>query len=71
LDTLEIQVEMSPELPGDSVRRIEQLEKKVYSAIQSALGIGVELRLVPAGSIPRSEGKTPRTKDLRPKGDEL
>jgi phenylacetate-CoA ligase len=65
LDTLAIEVEMSPTLAFDSVRSIEALRKKVDSAVSSMLGISAEIKLMPFGSIPRGEGKTVRTKDLR------
>lgn len=67
LDTLEIQVELSPTLVSDQVRHLEQLEHRVHAAIASTLGISADIRLMPSGSIPRSEGKAVRTKDLRPK----
>jgi phenylacetate-CoA ligase len=67
LDTLEVQVEMAPLLPGDEVRSIERLQKRVESSVASMIGIHADIRLVPSGGLPRSEGKTNRTKDLRPK----
>ena len=67
MDTLEVQVEMAPTLPGDEVRSIEMLHKRVESTIASTLNVHADIRLVPFGSIPRQEGKTNRTKDLRPK----
>ena len=43
------------------------LHKRVESTIASTLNVHADIRLVPFGSIPRQEGKTNRTKDLRPK----
>lgn len=65
LDTLEVRVELAPSLPSDEVRGIERIHDAVEAAVDSMLGIHAEVRLVPSGSIPRSEGKTPRTQDLR------
>ncbi|MDR1598764.1 MAG: phenylacetate--CoA ligase [Oscillospiraceae bacterium] len=67
LDTLEVRVELAPSLPSDEVRGIERIHDEVEASVDSMLGIHAEIRLVPSGSIPRSEGKTPRTQDWRDK----
>lgn len=65
LDTLEVQVEMTPELFSDSVRSIERVEKKIHSALLSTLGLATTVRLVEPKTIPRSEGKAKRILDNR------
>lgn len=65
LDALEVQVEMTAETFSDSVRYIEQTEKKIRSALLSTLGIMTTVRLVEPKTIPRSEGKAVRIKDCR------
>ena len=65
LDTLEIRVEMTPDLMSDTVREVEAQEKRIAASVASVLGLGVTVRLVKPGSIPRSEGKAKRVLDLR------
>jgi phenylacetate-CoA ligase len=65
LDMLEIQVEVSERMFSDKVRRLEELEKKIDSKIESVLGISARVRLVEPKSIPRSEGKAKRVIDKR------
>ena len=65
LDTLEVQVELLPELVSDEVRKIEALQDRVKRAIEQVLGLGVSLRLMPPNSIERSQGKTQHTIDKR------
>ncbi len=65
LDTLEIQVEMLPELVSDSVRAVEALQAKVKKAIEQVLGLGVTVTLMSPNTIVRSEGKSVRTIDKR------
>ena len=65
LDTLEVQVELLPELVSDEVRKIEALQDRVKRAIEQVLGLGVNLRLMPPNSIERSQGKTQHTIDKR------
>lgn len=65
LDTLEVQVELLPELVSDEVRKIEALRARVQRSIEQILGLGVNVRLMPPNSIERSEGKTKHTLDKR------
>lgn len=65
LDTLEVRVEMTPEMFSDSVRGIEKVEKRIKSALLSTLGLAASVRLVEPKSIPRSEGKAKRILDNR------
>ncbi len=65
LDVLEVQVEVSPQVFSDEIRRLEELEKKIRDEVQSYLGVGVKVRLMEPRSIQRSEGKAVRVIDKR------
>ncbi|MDR2909725.1 MAG: phenylacetate--CoA ligase [Oscillospiraceae bacterium] len=67
LDTLEVQVEMTPELFTDEIRGIEVSERKIRGALLSTLGLAATVRLVEPRSIKRSEGKAVRVIDNRKK----
>jgi phenylacetate-CoA ligase len=65
LDTLEIQVEMTPDFFSDEIRKIEQLENRIRKEVESVLGLGARIRMVAPGTIERSEGKAKRVIDRR------
>lgn len=65
LDQLEVHVEVSEGLFSDEVRKLEDLGKLITKELESALGIGVKVRLVEPKSIERSEGKAQRVIDNR------
>lgn len=65
LDRLEVKVEVSENVFSDEVRRLEELEAKIGSELNSGLGIAVKVRLVEPKSIERSEGKAKRIIDNR------
>ncbi len=65
LDQMEIQIEMTPALFSDEVRKMEALERKLTAAIESTLGINAKVRLVEHKTIQRSEGKAKRVFDNR------
>lgn len=65
LDTLEVWVEVSPGVLSDEVRGLEDLERKISAELQSALGIGLKVKLVEPKTIMRSEGKAKRVVDRR------
>ena len=64
-DTLEIQVEISPEMFSDTVKSLEDQEKIIKNAIDSTLGISAKIRLVEPKTIQRTEGKAVRVIDRR------
>ena len=64
-DTLEIQVEISPEMFSDTVKSLEDQEKIIKSAVESTLGIAAKIRLVEPKTIQRTEGKAIRVIDKR------
>jgi len=65
LDTLEVQVEMTGEMFSDTVRNMENIEKRIRSALLSALGLAAKVTLVEPKTIARSEGKAQRIQDNR------
>ncbi len=65
MDTVEVHVEVAPDLAFDEVRELEELQRTVRSEIASALAVSIDVRLVEPRSIERSEGKARRVVDLR------
>jgi phenylacetate-CoA ligase len=64
-DSLEVQIEMTPEMFSDEVRRIEDVEQKIRRELDSVLGISAKVRMVEPKTIPRSEGKAKHVIDNR------
>lgn len=64
-DTLEVKVEMTPEMFSDTVSSIEKKENEIVNALKSMLGIYAKVTLVQPKSIARSEGKAVRVIDNR------
>ncbi len=64
-DTIEVLVEMTPDLFSDSLARITEREKNLVSAMKAMLGIYAKVRMVAPKSIERSEGKAIRIIDRR------
>jgi len=64
-DTLEVQVEMTPENFSDNLGKITSMEKNLVAALKSMLGLSARVRLVAPKSITRSEGKAVRVIDKR------
>ena len=64
-DTLEVQVEMTPELFSDTLSQVSATEKELVEALKAMLGIHANVRLVEPKSIVRSEGKAVRVIDKR------
>lgn len=65
LDVMEVYIEMSEKMFSDSVRRIEETESRIKTAMQTTLGVSAVIHLVEPQSIPRSEGKAVRVIDKR------
>lgn len=65
LDTMEVQVEMNTALFSDSVRDLENAEKRIENALQSTLNVHARVRLMEPNTLPRSEGKAKRVIDNR------
>ena len=64
-DSLDVNVELSPDMFSDTVREVSAREKKLEGALKSMLGIGAKVHLLPPKSIARSEGKAVRVIDKR------
>jgi len=64
-DTLDVLVEMTPEMFSDSLAKISEAEKKLVEALKSMLGLAAKVKLVAPKSITRSEGKAVRVIDKR------
>ena len=64
-DTMEVQVEMTPENFSDSLAKITEMEKSLVAALKTMLGIYAKVKLVAPKSITRSEGKAVRVIDKR------
>lgn len=64
-DTIEVQVELTPEMAAEQTVSTADREKKIVSGLKSMLGIKVDVRVVEPKSITRSEGKAVRVIDKR------
>ena len=64
-DTLDVNVELSPEMFSDTVKSVTDREKKLADAMRTMIGIGPNVHLVPPKTIARSEGKAVRVIDKR------
>ena len=67
LDSLEVHVEMTPEMFSDAVKQVEKAEQRIRNNIESMLGLTCRVRLLEPKSIERSEGKAKRVIDKRTK----
>jgi len=65
LDQVSIEVEAQPGVPGES---FEAIAHDVAHYIKSMIGISTDVLVQAPGTIPRSQGKAVRVRDLRPKG---
>ncbi len=64
-DTLDVMVEMTPEMFSDSLAKIAKQEKTLVGALKAMLGIQAKVTLVAPKTITRSEGKAVRIIDKR------
>ena len=64
-DTLDVQVEMTPEMFTDNIGEIETRQKKLENGLKNMLGIKAHVSLVAPKTIERSEGKAKRVIDNR------
>ena len=65
LDTLEVRLEMTPELFSDVTSELEQTQRNISAQLRDLLGLSAKVTLVAPGSITRSEGKAVRIIDHR------
>lgn len=64
-DTIEVQVELTPEMVADTTKSTAQREKEIVAGLKSMLGIKVDVKVVDPKTITRSEGKAVRVIDRR------
>ncbi len=64
-DTLDVQVEMTPEMFTDNVGEIADRQRVLVDGLKSMLGLKAKVTLVAPKSITRSEGKAVRVIDKR------
>ena len=64
-DTLDVHVEMTPEMFTDNVGEIDRRQKQLVDGLRSMLGLAAKVTLVAPKSIVRSEGKAVRVIDNR------
>ena len=64
-DTLDIDVEMTPEMFSDNLSVVSAREKELVNALKAMLGIYARVHLVSPKTITRSEGKAVRVIDKR------
>ncbi len=65
MDTVEVNVEVAPDMSFDEIRELEALQNRVRGEIQSALAVSIAVKLVEPKSIERSQGKAVRVIDKR------
>ena len=64
-DTLDVQVEMTPEMFTDNLGEIDRRQKELVAGLRSMLGLAAKVTLVAPKSIVRREGKAVRVIDKR------
>jgi len=65
LDVMEVQVEVTESVFGDTVGALEKLQAQLSKSIESLVGVHATVRLVQPRTIQRSEGKAKRVIDQR------
>ena len=66
-DGMTVEVELSDVANVDDYAALQNLNKAITHALRDEILITPKVKLVPKGSLPRSEGKAVRVKDLRKK----
>ena len=64
-DTLEVQVEVDESYFDDDMKGLDNLSKRVGTALKQALGLAVKVKLVEPKTLPRFEGKSVHVTDNR------
>jgi phenylacetate-CoA ligase len=65
LDRLTLEVEADEQVFSDSIGQLESFTNRIRKAIESAIGLGIDVKLVEPRTIERSEGKAKRVIDNR------
>jgi phenylacetate-CoA ligase len=66
LDEMEIQVEMSPEIFPDTMRKLVEMEERIRSRVAARTGVSPRIKLVEPKTLERTSGKAKRVIDRRP-----
>jgi phenylacetate-CoA ligase len=69
LDEMEIQVEMSPDIFPDAMRKLVEMEEKIRSTVTARIGISPRIKLVEPKTLERTSGKAKRVIDRRPEAE--
>ena len=67
-DRLGVEVEARPDV---GVAAYEAIGRRVAHHLKSLIGLTADVRVQPPGTIPRSQGKAVRVRDLRPREDRM
>jgi phenylacetate-CoA ligase len=67
LDRLIVKTEVTPEIFADDERPLNALKEKIRRTLQASITINPRVELHESGSLPVSEGKAVRVRDMRPK----
>jgi phenylacetate-CoA ligase len=62
---MEVRVEVTPHMFNDQIGALQGLQDRIQSALDHVLGIRVQVALVEAYSLERSQGKAKRVIDRR------
>jgi phenylacetate-CoA ligase len=65
LDKLTLLVEVDEAVFSDSIGQLESFTARVRRSLESAIGLGIDVKLVEPRTIARSEGKATRVFDKR------
>ena len=66
-DAMTVEVEVADNMSFDDFGKLQNLEREITRQLRDEILITPKVRLVPKGSLPKSEGKAVRVKDLRKK----
>ena len=67
LDRLTVKTEVGPDIFMDDSRPLNALKERIKQTLQVSISINPKVELHESGSLPISEGKAVRVRDLRPK----
>ena len=65
MDNLEVQIEVTPEIFSDEIKKLETLGNKIQHDIKDLIGVSTKVKLVEPKTIERSMGKAKRVIDKR------
>lgn len=65
LDTIKVLVEVEEELFSDEIKQLQHLAEKIKNDLKSVIGLSCDVKLVPAKTLQRFDGKAKRVIDKR------